>query len=80
MVPGAQSGSGASSYVNGGVGGYLKPDLQKKSKHKTAVMKKTLNPEFNEEFFYEISLSELTKKTLEGDGVGLRPGTLQRLH
>ncbi|KAM4717475.1 double C2-like domain-containing protein alpha [Anableps anableps] len=44
---------------------YLKPDIQKKSKHKTAVMKKTLNPEFNEEFFYEISLSELAKKTLE---------------
>ncbi|XP_047212559.1 double C2-like domain-containing protein alpha isoform X2 [Girardinichthys multiradiatus] len=44
---------------------YLKPDIQKKSKHKTAVMKKTLNPEFNEEFFYEISLSELSKKTLE---------------
>ncbi|KAJ8347375.1 hypothetical protein SKAU_G00287760 [Synaphobranchus kaupii] len=44
---------------------YLKPDLHKKSKHKTAVMKKTLNPEFNEEFFYEISLSELSRKTLE---------------
>lgn len=27
---------------------YLKPDIEKKSKHKTAVMKKTLNPEFNE--------------------------------
>ncbi|XP_074551981.1 double C2-like domain-containing protein alpha [Halichoeres trimaculatus] len=44
---------------------YLKPDIEKKSKHKTTVMKKTLNPEFNEEFFYEISLSELTNKTLE---------------
>ncbi|KAG7459907.1 hypothetical protein MATL_G00215450 [Megalops atlanticus] len=44
---------------------YLKPDLHKKSKHKTAVIKKTLNPEFNEEFFYEISLSELRNKTLE---------------
>uniref|UniRef100_A0AAQ6IHQ3 C2 domain-containing protein n=1 Tax=Anabas testudineus TaxID=64144 RepID=A0AAQ6IHQ3_ANATE len=44
---------------------YLKPDIQKKSKHKTSVMKKTLNPEFNEEFFYEISLSELANKTLE---------------
>lgn len=69
---------------------YLKPDVQKKSKHKTAVVKKTLNPEFNEvrpaaegpdpdlnlrpeevrcvslqEFFYQISLTELTKKTLE---------------
>ncbi|MBN3319253.1 DOC2A protein, partial [Atractosteus spatula] len=54
---------------------YLKPDLQKKSKHKTAVIKKTLNPEFKEthsspplcpqEFFYEISLSDLSNKTLE---------------
>ncbi|XP_072298847.1 double C2-like domain-containing protein alpha [Eucyclogobius newberryi] len=44
---------------------YLKPDLQKKSKHKTQVIKKTLNPEFNEEFFYEISLLELSSKTLE---------------
>ncbi|XP_056871114.1 double C2-like domain-containing protein alpha [Takifugu flavidus] len=44
---------------------YLKPDIQKKSKHKTAVVKKTLNPEFNEEFYYQICLSELTKKTLE---------------
>uniref|UniRef100_A0A8B9JQK3 Double C2-like domains, alpha n=1 Tax=Astyanax mexicanus TaxID=7994 RepID=A0A8B9JQK3_ASTMX len=44
---------------------YLKPDVKKKSKHKTAVIKKTLNPEFNEEFFYEISLSELVSKTLE---------------
>uniref|UniRef100_A0A3P9HZD3 C2 domain-containing protein n=1 Tax=Oryzias latipes TaxID=8090 RepID=A0A3P9HZD3_ORYLA len=44
---------------------YLKPDVQKKSKHKTAVIKKTLNPEFNEEFFYEISFSELATKMLE---------------
>uniref|UniRef100_A0A4W5MC16 Double C2 domain alpha n=1 Tax=Hucho hucho TaxID=62062 RepID=A0A4W5MC16_9TELE len=44
---------------------YLKPDLKKKSKHKTAVIKKTLNPEFNEEFFYEISFTELSTKTLE---------------
>lgn len=27
---------------------YLKPDVKKKSKHKTSVIKKTLNPEFNE--------------------------------
>lgn len=27
---------------------YLKPDIEKKSKHKTSVMKRTLNPEFNE--------------------------------
>ncbi|XP_058856666.1 double C2-like domain-containing protein beta isoform X1 [Acipenser ruthenus] len=44
---------------------YLKPDVDKKSKHKTAVKKKTLNPEFNEEFFYEIKHCDLTKKTLE---------------
>uniref|UniRef100_A0A3P9MNJ2 Double C2-like domains, alpha n=1 Tax=Oryzias latipes TaxID=8090 RepID=A0A3P9MNJ2_ORYLA len=44
---------------------YLKPDIKKKSKHKTAVRKKTLNPEYDEEFFYEISLTELAKKTLE---------------
>uniref|UniRef100_A0A8C9SII9 Double C2 domain alpha n=1 Tax=Scleropages formosus TaxID=113540 RepID=A0A8C9SII9_SCLFO len=44
---------------------YLKPDVHKKSKHKTAIMKKTLNPEYNEEFFYEISLAELSEKTLE---------------
>ncbi|MEQ2261453.1 Double C2-like domain-containing protein alpha, partial [Xenotaenia resolanae] len=44
---------------------YLKPDVQKKSKHKTTVIKKTLNPEFNEEFFYEISFTELATKTLE---------------
>lgn len=31
---------------------YLKPDVQKKSKHKTAVIKKTLNPEFNEVSLY----------------------------
>ncbi|XP_078278917.1 double C2-like domain-containing protein beta [Rhinoraja longicauda] len=44
---------------------YLKPDADKKSKHKTAVKKKTLNPEFNEEFFYEIKQADLSKKTLE---------------
>ncbi|XP_039620788.1 double C2-like domain-containing protein alpha isoform X1 [Polypterus senegalus] len=44
---------------------YLKPDTHKRSKHKTVVKKKTLNPEFNEEFFYEISHDELTSKTLE---------------
>uniref|UniRef100_A0A4W5P973 Double C2-like domains, alpha n=1 Tax=Hucho hucho TaxID=62062 RepID=A0A4W5P973_9TELE len=51
--------------VNVSVCLYLKPDTQKKSKHKTAVIKKTLNPEFNEELFYEISMSELSNKTLE---------------
>ncbi|KAM6970326.1 double C2-like domain-containing protein beta [Aplochiton taeniatus] len=44
---------------------YLKPDENKKSKHKTIVKKKTLNPEFNEEFFYDIKYADLTKKTLE---------------
>ncbi|CAM4535669.1 unnamed protein product [Leuciscus chuanchicus] len=44
---------------------YLKPDENKKSKHKTTVKKKTLNPEFNEEFFYEIKYADLSKKTLE---------------
>ncbi|ETE59366.1 Double C2-like domain-containing protein beta, partial [Ophiophagus hannah] len=46
-------------------GTYLKPDEDKKSKHKTAVKKKTLNPEFNEEFLYEIKHGDLAKKTLE---------------
>lgn len=30
------------------LGRYLKPDVEKKSKHKTTVKKKTLNPEYNE--------------------------------
>ncbi|XP_060262220.1 double C2-like domain-containing protein alpha isoform X2 [Ovis aries] len=44
---------------------YLRPDVDKKSKHKTCVKKKTLNPEFNEEFFYDMELSTLATKTLE---------------
>ncbi|KAJ8312998.1 hypothetical protein KUTeg_010371 [Tegillarca granosa] len=44
---------------------YLKPDRDKKSKFKTVVKKKTLNPEYNEEFVYEIRHNELSKKTLE---------------
>uniref|UniRef100_A0A5F9DMB8 Double C2 domain alpha n=1 Tax=Oryctolagus cuniculus TaxID=9986 RepID=A0A5F9DMB8_RABIT len=44
---------------------YLRPDVDKKSKHKTCVKKKTLNPEFNQEFFYEMELSTLATKTLE---------------
>ncbi|XP_037666400.1 double C2-like domain-containing protein beta [Choloepus didactylus] len=44
---------------------YLKPDVDTKSKHKTVVKKKTLNPEFNEEFCYEIKHGDLAKKTLE---------------
>ncbi|XP_060067821.1 rabphilin-3A-like isoform X3 [Ylistrum balloti] len=44
---------------------YLKPDRDKKSKFKTVVKKRTLNPEYNEDFLYEIKLPELAKKTLE---------------
>lgn len=44
---------------------YLKPDPEKRSKFKTAIKKKTLNPEYNEEFTYEIQHNELAKKTLE---------------
>ncbi|XP_060582315.1 double C2-like domain-containing protein beta [Ruditapes philippinarum] len=44
---------------------YLKPDRDKKSKFKTAVKKKTLNPEFHEEFTYQIKHNECAKKTLE---------------
>ncbi|XP_069786527.1 rabphilin-3A-like [Narcine bancroftii] len=43
----------------------LKPDMGKKAKQKTQIKKKTLNPEFNEEFFYDIKHSDLAKKTLE---------------
>ncbi|KAK1801017.1 hypothetical protein P4O66_004681 [Electrophorus voltai] len=43
----------------------LQPDMGKKSKYKTSVKKKTLNPEFNEEFTYEITHDQLAKKTLE---------------
>ncbi|XP_056613337.1 rabphilin-3A isoform X1 [Triplophysa dalaica] len=44
---------------------YLKPDMGKKAKNKTQIKKKTLNPEFNEEFSYEIKHAELAKKTLD---------------
>ncbi|XP_061535717.1 double C2-like domains, delta isoform X2 [Phycodurus eques] len=43
----------------------LQPDMGKKSKYKTSVKKKTLNPEFNEEFSYDVTLDLLAKKTLE---------------
>ncbi|XP_041059440.1 rabphilin-3A-like isoform X3 [Carcharodon carcharias] len=43
----------------------LKPDMGKKAKQKTQIKKKTLNPEFNEEFFYDIKHNDLAKKTLE---------------
>lgn len=44
---------------------YLKPDKDKRSKFKTTVKKRTLNPEYNEEFTYDIKHNELAKKTLE---------------
>ncbi|XP_028435009.1 rabphilin-3A [Perca flavescens] len=43
----------------------LKPDMGKKAKCKTQIKKRTLNPEFNEEFGYEIKHSELAKKVLD---------------
>uniref|UniRef100_A0A4W6G4V1 Rabphilin 3A n=1 Tax=Lates calcarifer TaxID=8187 RepID=A0A4W6G4V1_LATCA len=43
----------------------LKPDMGKKAKCKTQIKKRTLNPEFNEEFSYDIKHSELAKKTLD---------------
>lgn len=43
----------------------LKPDMGKKAKNKTQIKKKSLNPEFNEEFCYEIKHGELAKKTLD---------------
>lgn len=44
---------------------WLKPDVGKKSRFKTQIKKKTLNPEFNEEFFYEIKHNDLAKKQLD---------------
>uniref|UniRef100_A0A8K9UY51 Rabphilin 3A homolog (mouse), b n=1 Tax=Oncorhynchus mykiss TaxID=8022 RepID=A0A8K9UY51_ONCMY len=44
---------------------FLKPDMGKKAKNKTQIKKKTLNPEFNEEFSYEIKHGELAKKSLD---------------
>ncbi|CAL8326897.1 unnamed protein product [Boreogadus saida] len=43
----------------------LKPDMGKKAKNKTQTKKKTLSPEYNEEFSYEIKHGELAKKTLD---------------
>uniref|UniRef100_A0A4X2MF19 C2 domain-containing protein n=1 Tax=Vombatus ursinus TaxID=29139 RepID=A0A4X2MF19_VOMUR len=43
---------------------FLRPNTGKKSKYKTTVRKKTLNPEFNEEFFYAGQREELAQKTL----------------
>ncbi|XP_021525369.1 double C2-like domain-containing protein gamma [Aotus nancymaae] len=43
---------------------FLHPNTGKKSKFKTSVRRKTLNPEFNEEFFYSGPREELAQKTL----------------
>ncbi|XP_054998110.1 double C2-like domain-containing protein gamma isoform X2 [Sorex araneus] len=43
---------------------FLHPNVGKKSKYKTSVRKKTLNPEFNEEFFYAGPREELAQKAL----------------
>ncbi|XP_077456284.1 rabphilin-3A-like isoform X2 [Stigmatopora argus] len=43
----------------------LKPDMGKKGKCKTQIKKRTLNPEFNEEFSFDIKHGELAKKTLD---------------
>ncbi|NXN08111.1 DOC2B protein, partial [Indicator maculatus] len=47
----------ANGYSDPYVKTYLKPDEDKKSKHKTAVKKKTLNPEFNEVGFHQLWFS-----------------------
>ncbi|XP_006771738.2 PREDICTED: double C2-like domain-containing protein gamma [Myotis davidii] len=43
---------------------FLHPNVGKKTKYKTSVRKKTLNPEFYEEFFYAGRREELAQKTL----------------
>uniref|UniRef100_A0A8C9KE93 C2 domain-containing protein n=1 Tax=Panthera tigris altaica TaxID=74533 RepID=A0A8C9KE93_PANTA len=43
---------------------FLHPHMGKRRKYKTSVRKKTLNPEFNEEFFYAGPREELAQKTL----------------
>lgn len=44
---------------------YLKPDAHKKTKRRTSIKKRTLNPEFNEEFVYDIAHHDLARKSLE---------------
>lgn len=55
----------ANGYSDPYVKCYLKPDVHKKSKRRTSIKKKTLNPEYNEEFVYEIAHHDLAKKSLE---------------
>uniref|UniRef100_A0A2I3G8V6 C2 domain-containing protein n=1 Tax=Nomascus leucogenys TaxID=61853 RepID=A0A2I3G8V6_NOMLE len=54
----------ANSYSDPFVRLFLHPNAGKKSKFKTSVRRKTLNPEFNEEFFYSGPREELAQKTL----------------
>uniref|UniRef100_A0A2K5HNJ9 C2 domain-containing protein n=1 Tax=Colobus angolensis palliatus TaxID=336983 RepID=A0A2K5HNJ9_COLAP len=54
----------ASGYSDPFVRLFLHPNAGKKSKFKTSVRRKTLNPEFNEEFFYSGPREELAQKTL----------------
>ena len=44
---------------------YLMPDQTKASKKKTAVVKRTLNPEFHEEFIYNVPRNIVHKRSLE---------------
>uniref|UniRef100_A0A915L6F2 C2 domain-containing protein n=1 Tax=Romanomermis culicivorax TaxID=13658 RepID=A0A915L6F2_ROMCU len=43
----------------------LKPESEKHHRAKTKVKKKTLNPEFNEEFEFCVTLGDLPKKILD---------------
>ncbi|CAB3998664.1 double C2-like domain-containing beta isoform X1 [Paramuricea clavata] len=44
---------------------YLLPDPNRKTKRRTKVKKRNLNPEFNEHFSYKIAHHELANRTLE---------------
>jgi len=45
---------------------YLLPERKGKSKHKTPIIKRTLNPTFNHKFSYEeVSLDDLKERVLE---------------
>ncbi|NWU69445.1 DOC2B protein, partial [Pterocles burchelli] len=56
----------ANGYSDPYVKTYLKPDEDKKSKHKTAVKKKTLNPEFNEVSFQKLWFSPMGFSQADG--------------